>query len=122
MVTHYEVVFDISQKGFNWWFPSVGLFFLIAGVVLAWTGRRQKWARWKITGYGIIGFSSFWTVIVLTTTLREYFVLHQEYRNGHCFVVESEVENFRAMPYDGHQEECFSVKHTTFCYSDLSRP
>jgi hypothetical protein len=23
------------------------------------------------------------------------------------------------MPYDGHQEECFSVKHRSFCYSDF---
>ena len=56
---------------------------------------------------------------MLTTTLREYVGLHHAYRSGHYSVVEGEVEHFRPMPYDGHQDECFSVKHTTFCYSDF---
>jgi hypothetical protein len=119
MVTHYRVVFDISQKGLDWWLPAIGFLFLIAGIVLAWTGRLQEWTRWRITGYVFVGFSLFWTLVVLATTLREYLVLHEAYRNGHYSVVEGEVENFHPMPYAGHQDECFSVKGTSFCYSDF---
>ena len=119
LLAHYKVVFDISQKGYDWWVPGIGFLFLIAGVVLVWTGRRQKWARSKIGGYAIVGFASFWTLMMFTTTLREYVVLHQAYRSGHYSVIEGQVEKFHPMPYNGHQDECFSVKDTTFCYSDF---
>ena len=33
-------------------------------------------------------------------------------------MVEGVVKNFRPMPYEGHQDECFSVQAQTFCYSD----
>jgi hypothetical protein len=58
---------------------------------------------------------------VLSTTLREYVTLHQAYKNGQYSVVEGRVENFRPMPYEGHQQECFSVYYTRFCYSDFER-
>jgi hypothetical protein len=33
-------------------------------------------------------------------------------------VVEGAVSNFRPMPYEGHQDECFCVHQQSFCYSD----
>lgn len=33
-------------------------------------------------------------------------------------MVQGYVTNFRPMPYEGHQDECFSVQSETFCYSD----
>jgi len=42
------------------------------------------------------------------------------YRKGQFSVVEGLVSNFRPMPYEGHQEECFSVQSQTFCYSDYA--
>jgi hypothetical protein len=32
--------------------------------------------------------------------------------------VEGPVHNFKPMPYEGHQEECFSIENQMFCYSD----
>jgi hypothetical protein len=121
MAIHYKVVFDITQKAFDWRFPAVGFLFVIVGMILAWMGRRHAWAGFRRIGYTFVGFGSLWTLIVLSTTLREYVMLHQAYRNGQYSVVEGQVENFRPMPYDGHQQECFSVQHTTFCYSDFER-
>jgi len=60
----YRVVFDLSEKGFQWWFPAFGV------------------------------------VFVMFT------------------MVDGLVSNFRPMPYEGHQDECFSVQSETFCYSD----
>jgi hypothetical protein len=119
MAVHYRVVFEISQKGFDWWFPAVGVLFLIAGATLVWIGKRQKCTRFRKTGYVFLGFASLWTLVVFCTTFREYLALHQAYRKGQYSVVEGRVENFRPMPYDGHQDECFSVKDMTFCYSDF---
>jgi hypothetical protein len=116
---HYRVVFEINQKGYDWRFPAVGVLFLIAGAILVWMGRRQKLARFRNTGYVFVGFASLWTLLVFSTTFRDYLALQRAYRKGQYSVVEGRVEDFRPMPYDGHQEECFSVEHVTFCYSDF---
>jgi len=115
----YQTVFDISQKGFDWWFPAAGLAFLAVGIFLIWLGKKKTWTgfqRW--TGYYFVAFSSLWTLAAFGTMWPEYTNLHNAYMQGQYSVVEGEVENFRPMPYDGHQDECFSVKGVTFCYSD----
>jgi hypothetical protein len=32
---HYKVVFDITQKAFDWRFPAIGFLFVIVGMILA---------------------------------------------------------------------------------------
>lgn len=49
---------------------------------------------------------------------REYVALRSAYRHGKFSGVEGRVADFRPMPYQGHQLECFSVQRETFCYSD----
>lgn len=45
--------------------------------------------------------------------------LRSAYRNGEFSLVEAVVTNFHLMPYEGHQDGCFSVQSDTFCYSDF---
>jgi hypothetical protein len=40
------------------------------------------------------------------------------YHKGEYQTVEGVVTDFRPMPYQGHQDECFSVQDQHFCYSD----
>jgi hypothetical protein len=40
------------------------------------------------------------------------------YQNGYYQTVEGVVTDFHPMPYEGHQDECFSVQDQRFCYSD----
>jgi hypothetical protein len=91
MAIHYKVVFDITQKAFDWRFPAVGFLFVIVGIILAWMGRRHAWAGFQRTGYTFVGFGSLWTLTVLSTTLGEYVMLHQAYKNGQYSVVEGVV-------------------------------
>ena len=115
----YRVVFDLSQKGFQWWFPAFGLAFAVVGCGIIWWGRRQRWPfSSRFVGYFMLGFSCLWSGFVFTTTFSEYSELHSAYRQGQFSVVEGDVTNFRPMPYEGHQDECFSVQSETFCYSD----
>lgn len=115
----YRVVFDLSQKGFQWWFPAFGLIFAIIGGVLIWWGQRKHWPlSRKFVGYFMLGFACLWSGLVFTTTFNEYLRLHSAYRQGQFSTVEGDVTNFRPMPYEGHQDECFSVQSETFCYSD----
>jgi hypothetical protein len=115
----YQPVFDISQKGFDWWFPGLGLGLTILGVIQIWIGHRKHWTgakRWF--GYVYVAFGAFWTLSVFSSTHSEYDRLHQAYRDGHYATVEGRVEDFRPMPYEGHQDECFSVQTVRFCYSN----
>jgi hypothetical protein len=119
MNTHYITVFDMSTKTVDWHMPAAGIPFLIVGAIAIWVAKRKNWTglrRWN--GYFFVGFSIFWMFIAFRVGFWDYSLLHRAYQNGDVSVVEGEVENFRPMPYQGHPEECFSVKDATFCYSD----
>lgn len=121
MIAHdqYRVAFDLSQKGYEWWFPAFGLIFVALGVLIVWLGRTRKWQRSRrFVGYFMTGFACLWSGVMFSTTFREYAALHSAYRRSQFSVVEGQVSNFRPMPYQGHQLECFSVQAQTFCYSD----
>src|SRR5689334_21528282 len=66
----------------------------------------------------MIGFACLWSGVAFSTTFREYVALHSAYGRSQFSVVEGRVTNFRPMPHEGHQPECFSVQSQTFCYSD----
>jgi hypothetical protein len=115
----YQVVFDLTQKSFQWWFPAFGLIFAVIGGVMIWWGRRKRWQfSRKFFGYFMLGFACVWSSVAFGGMFSEYFNLRSAYRQGQFSVVEGYVTNFRPMPYEGHQDECFSVRSETFCYSD----
>ena len=117
----YRVAFDLFQKGYQWWFPACGLIFVAIGGVLVWLGRAMNWQpSRRFAGYFMIGFAFLWSELVFSTTFREYTALRSAYRRSQFSVVEGRVTNFRPMPYQGHQDECFSVQSQTFCYSDYA--
>ena len=121
MIAHdqYRVAFDLSQKSFEWWFPAFGLVFVAIGGVIVWLGRTRNWqGSRRIAGYFMIGFACLWSGVTFSTTFSDYAALHSAYRRSQFSVVEGRVTNFRPMPYEGHQLECFSVQSQTFCYSD----
>jgi hypothetical protein len=115
----YVTVFEITQKPFQWWFGAFGLIFVVIGIASVLIGKRwpsQK--RAKITDYFMLVFASLWTMVAFASTFAEYRKCTEAYRTGSYAVVEGNVENFHPMPYEGHQDECFSVQGVRFCYSD----
>jgi hypothetical protein len=116
----YRVAFDLYQKAFQWWFPACGLVFVAIGGVVLWLRRTINWPlprSRKIAVYLVIGFGALWSGVTFLSTFKEYVALHTAYRRSQFSVVEGRVSNFRPMPYEGHQDECFSVQSQTFCYS-----
>lgn len=121
MIAHdqYRVAFDLYQKGYEWWFPAFGLIFVVIGAALVWLGRAMNWQRSRRSvGYFMIGFACLWSGLTFSTTFGQYTSLRSAYRRSQFSTVEGRVTNFRPMPYQGHQDECFSVQSQTFCYSD----
>jgi hypothetical protein len=110
---HYRTVFEITQKGFDWWFPAAGLGGIALGAIFIKFIKSRKWL-----GYCMVGFAILWTLSVVGSMLLDYYKAHRAYRTGQYSVVEGPVEDFRPMPPEGHQLECFSVQRQNFCYSD----
>jgi len=126
----YETVFEITQKHFEWWWPAFGLIFVAIGVTVIEFGpkldKRQNGKQFGITftieprllGWVFVIFASGWTLLVFVFTYSSYRESIEAYRTGKYSIVEGVVEDFRPMPYEGHQSECFRVDKERFCYSD----
>jgi hypothetical protein len=115
----YRVVFDFADKGFQWWFPALGLIFVLIGSVIFWLGRRNRWPlSRRVFGYVFTGFSCFWTLTAFAFTFSEFLKLQSAYNHRTFAVAEGVVTDFVPMPYEGHKDECFTVNEQRFCYSD----
>lgn len=119
MASPYITVFQVTQKNPDLWFACVGLVPLIIGAVMIWGKRRFKWTQphWLL-GVFFCLFGLFWVGVVGTTTASSDLSAFSKYQNGDYQTVEGLVTNFHPMPYEGHQDECFSVQDQRFCYSD----
>ncbi len=119
MMDEYTTVFEISHKGFTWWFALVGLVPALPGAIL-WRmrkdrqySRRTKWIMCFFPAFVLL-----WLSVATIPMWLEYTKLQKAYRLGHYSVVQGTVENFRPMPPQGHSSECFSITNQTFCYAD----
>lgn len=116
----YVTVFEITQKPYTWW-PAIGLLMTAAGACLIGASRRWRGQkRLRAAGYAMLVFGPLWGVMFFYITFPTYKRSVDAYRSGHYAVVEGPVEQFRPMPYEGHQDECFTVRHREFCYSDYA--
>ncbi|MBV8674658.1 MAG: hypothetical protein JOZ33_14595 [Acidobacteriaceae bacterium] len=118
MADEYRTIFEISHKGFAWWFALAGLVPAIVAAVL-WTFPKIGENSWRIkwVKYFMPVFALIWVIGVIPTWL-EYTKLQRQYRRGVFSVVQGRVEDFHPMPPQGHSEECFTVEHQRFCYSE----
>ncbi|MDB6149833.1 MAG: hypothetical protein JWQ44_1281 [Chthoniobacter sp.] len=116
----YTVIFDVSESGYrHWWFPSVGLIFVVIGSVL-FRFRHQLGHRTpEFLPYLFLGFSILWTVFALVVTAAGHSHLSAALREGRCEVVEGIVTEFQPMPTIGKGSESFIVSGKRFEYSDF---
>src|SRR5947207_15955660 len=103
-----HVLFDISQKSYNWFPVLLGLAFTGVGF---WGWKYLAWRN----GFCIrpiimilIGVAlGLGTFLFQSTNRHAYEVI---LRQGHAWVVEGRIENFHPMPKAGHAQETFTVK------------
>jgi hypothetical protein len=124
----YIEYFNLLNTGFKDFIDVIpGIIFMvigIAGLVLVIKFRNKltvAFFHWKLL---LIFFSVwtvftiFWTALVLPSTLGEYLTLRNVLISNEFKTVEGIVSNFHPMPYEGHEEETFTVQGIRFSYSD----
>ena len=117
--TSYQTIFEITQKGFTWWFAVAGFIPGIVGLALLyWRKRHEVSGRIKYLSYFFPAFTLIWLFGVTIPMWRGYERVNAAYRSGNFSIVEGPVEDFRPMPPQGHTCESFRVQTATFCYGD----
>jgi len=119
MPIQFVTVYEITQRLSDWPFVCIGLIPLVVGVVIIWGKRRFKWPQphWLFAIFSCL-FGVIWVVGVGASTLSADSDAFVAYQRGEYQTVEGIVTDFKPMPYEGHQDECFSVQDQRFCYSD----
>lgn len=117
-IMDYIVLFDISEKGYNWLPALIGLVFIVVGIV----GLRNTQFAKAIKPHPIVplllgiilGFGSMW----FQYNNRHYY--EQLLEQNQALIVEGFVEDFRTWPKGNHGEETFTVSSIRFAYSNAS--
>ena len=121
----YVTVYQISRQppiGPDWLLSYAGLVPFIVGAVLVFGKYRLGWRRprWLLPLFCcFLGIVTFYIAGPLDTSItRMNSEALTEFETGHYALVEGVVTDFHPMPYEGHEDECFSVATQRFCYSD----
>ena len=128
--TKYQVVFDITQTGFQHWFALAGGFIFIAfAVAMFWLARRGartagRWAKLQLVPLAI--FLTVWSVLPLVWfagKYRNYLHIRTALEQSHCDVVEGPVTQFGHLPDWSRSPgvgELFAVSGIQFSYREGS--
>jgi hypothetical protein len=113
----YTTVFDLAESGFKaWWFPAVGLVFIVIGILVV-LGRANHLGGRRFP-FVFLGFAIIWTTVSGFWMYSEYRTLRNA-RDGTAQVVEGRISDFLPMAKSGHEMERFCVSGKCFEYSDF---
>jgi hypothetical protein len=115
---NYQTVFEITDKGYQWWFPALGVIGALISIGLRSAPFVPHSTKRILTL--TLWFSSVWAGGIFLLTYSQFYLLRKSYRAHEYQVVEGLIEKFEPMPYEGHQNESFTVKGTRFEYSDFA--
>ena len=115
----FVTVFQISGGLTDLPFALAGLVPLIIGAIVIVGKWRLHWRQpgWLFALF-FLAFGIVWLFTVSGPVLTEGTDALAAFRAGQYSIVEGTVTEFHPMPYEGHDEECFTVKTQRFCYSD----
>jgi len=111
MLAEYKTVFEISNKGFTWWFACVGLLPAVVGLLIWWWRRDHTVSRRAVfVSYFFPCFAFLWLVGATIPMWLDYSRLQEAYRSGKYSVVEGRVEDFHPMPPQDIHPNVFECK------------
>jgi hypothetical protein len=120
----FHTVFDASTTGWRyWWFPAIGLIFVMIGVAMplmirtgAFRSKPLFIKRWLPRLF--LGFAIVWTTATFFVTFFDYRSSVSALKENRAEMIEGPVTDFHPMPYSGHVDESFVVNGVKFEYSD----
>ena len=119
---NYELFYDAANETLTGWnFIKIGVLFSIIGALLVfWSPVKSLFVRSEMFAKFFFGFSLFWTVLATSAIFFANTEAKSSSEQNTCRLIEGVVENFKPMPYSGHQLETFEVQNVKFGYSDYS--
>ena len=123
----YQILFDASQKPFNWQFSAFALL-LVGGLALAIIltlsaskGTVVERIRKRVVLSGALGliFCLSWAIIAYNISYMQYRVCQDALESGSFTTIEGRIENFQPSSNSkGLPPEQFTVDGVTFRYKD----
>src|SRR5690349_20985760 len=115
----YVTVFQISSGSSGLPFAYLGLLPLVLGAILAIGKWRFRWHQpnWLLPVF-LSAFGVMWMFLVSGPVITKGSDVFDALRTGRYSLVEGTVTDFHPMPYEGHDNECFTVQVQRFCYSE----
>lgn len=111
----YVKVFEITEKGYQWWPIVLPLCFSLVFYAI---GRKKPHRSERLSSYSLAAVGLILALLITALTYPAYGSLQSSYLRGDFAVVEGPVEDFKPMPYEGHRHESFEVRGVRFSYSD----
>ena len=117
----YNTVFEITQRGYEWWPLVYGFIFVLAGLFFLMIHRQisEKQKAAKIFALVFTAFSLMWMFAYFSKSWQPYQEAVRAYREGKCAIAEGTVEDFstRAPSVSGDGDmESFKVNGVKFQY------
>lgn len=98
----------------------MGLIIIAIGLIVIFLMKKLCAEKSKITFmYFWTGFGVLWTLLAFIFTGAEFAESIYVMKTDNYMEVEGIVENFKPMPFSGHQNESFTVNGVFFEYSDF---
>jgi hypothetical protein len=102
------------EPSFTWWFPAAGLVGVVVGFGLSFV--LKDWRRVFALVFGSLAV--LWVVASTASAWGFYSRAKTAARSSTTPVVQGIVESFTPAPFEGHQDESFTVNGVRFSYSD----
>jgi hypothetical protein len=112
----YTTVFDVSQRGTDWFPIVIGIVFVLFGLA----NIKNKHSIKGINPAAIIAiiFGILLSITILVFQNSNIYSYRQILAQNRAKVTEGVIENFHPMPRQGHDTERFTVNGILFEYSD----
>lgn len=111
-----QVIFDFSQKGYDWLPIYVGLLFLFSGLAGINREVSKKGFFYSPKFAVLLGIAvSLGSLLFQFSNRQIYQIILQ---NGQASVISGQIEDFHPMPKERHGQESFTINRVLFEYSD----
>jgi hypothetical protein len=111
----YRTVFEIGLHSFPWIAMVIPVLFILIGFGLIRYSHGVQ-IRQLVGGSAIV-MCSLILILLLISIVGDFTKERYAYARGKYSVVEGTVEDFHAMPYQGHAEESFTVRGVPFSFN-----